>query len=128
MNWLLFGLLPTLYAHGLLHVLCAWIAAIGTFGLCRELGLGGLASTFAGLALAFSQDWLGLTGNSAIALASACVPLALWAVERWWRRPDVIRALTLALAITAVVLAGYPQALHAAALMAVWWRVACSRR
>ena len=39
LNWLLFGLLPTLYAHGLLHVLCGWIAALGTFALCRALGL-----------------------------------------------------------------------------------------
>ena len=132
LNWLLFGTLPTLYAHGLLHVLCLWIAALGTFALCRTLGLGAMASTLAGLALACSQDWLALTGNSAIALASAFVPAVLWAVERWWRQPDVGRALVLAIAITAVVLAGYPQALHAAALLALvtllvrtdraWWR------
>jgi hypothetical protein len=132
LNWLLFGVLPTLYAHGLLHVLCVWIAALGTFALCRELGLGAMASTLAALALACSQDWLVLTGNSAIALASAFVPVALWTVERWWRQPDVGRALTLATAITAVALAGYPQALHAASLMALvtllvrtdraWWR------
>jgi len=132
LNWLLFGLLPTLYAHGLLHVLCSWIAALGTFALCRALGLGVFAATFAGLALACSQDWLGLTGNSAIALASAFVPVLLWAVERWWRQPDVARALVLAVCIAAVVLAGYPQALHAAALLVLvmslvrtdrdWWR------
>lgn len=132
LNWLLFGTLPTLYAHGLLQILCLWIAAIGTFGLCRELGLGALASILAGLAVACSQDWLQLTGNSAIALASAFVPAALWAAERWWRRPDVIRAVTLGVAIAGVALAGYPQALHAAALLALvtfgvrtdrrWWR------
>jgi len=132
LNWLLFGTLPTVYAHGLLHLLCLWIAALGTFALCRALGLGAMASTFAGLALAFSQDWLALTGNSAIALASAFVPGVLWAAERWWRRPDVGRSGVLAIAIAAVVLAGYPQALHAATLLVLvtflvradraWWR------
>ena len=132
LNWLLFGLMPTVYAHGLLHVLCLWIAGVGTFGLCRALGLSGVASTLAGLSLACSQDWLGLTGNSAIALASAFVPTVLWAFEMWWREPNGLRALVLAAGISAVALAGYPQALHAAALMALvilvaradlaWWR------
>ena len=117
LNWLLFGTLPTVYAHGLLHLLCLWIAALGTFALCRALGLGAMASMLAGLALACSQDWLALTGNSAIALASSFVPGMLWAVERWWRQPDVGRALILAVGITGVLLAGYPQALHAAALL-----------
>lgn len=119
LNWLLFGALPTLYAHGLLHVLCLLVAALGTYGLCRELGLAATASVLAGLALACSQDWLLLTGNAPIALASAFVPVVLWTLERWWRAPGLGRALALAVAITAVVLAGYPQALHAAALMAL---------
>jgi hypothetical protein len=130
LNWLLFGSLPrldaagerigagTLYAHGLLHVLCSLVAALGTFGLARALGLGAAASAFAGLALACSQDWLVLTGNSAIALATAFVPALLCAVERWWQRPDVARACWLALALAAVLLAGYPQAAHAAAILA----------
>jgi len=130
-NWLLFGLLPrldaagpdvgagTLYAHGLLHVLCLWIAAIGTFGLGRALGLGAPAAALAGLALAASQDWLSLTANSAIALSVAFAPAVLLAQERWWQRPDATRACGLAAALAAVLLAGYPQALHALALFAL---------
>jgi hypothetical protein len=126
LNLLLFGTLPrlfdapspgvgagTLYAHGLLHLICGLLAASGTFGLCRALGLGVSASLFAGLALATSQDWLGLSGNSAIALATAFAPFALWAAERWWRRPDLCGSLGLALSLCAMLLAGYPQAVHA---------------
>ena len=145
LNWLLFGVLPrlfrasdalvgagTLYAHGLLHVLCGLIAALGTFVLCRALSLGAVVSAVSALALACSQDWLGLTSNAAIALSTAFAPLALFAVERWWRKPDVVRALVVALATTAMLLGGYPQAVHAVAIFAAvmllvrtdaaWWR------
>ncbi len=125
LNLLLFGALPrvfgdagTLYGHGLLHVICAFLAAFGTFGLCRALGLGVAASLFAGLALAASQDWLGLTGNSAIALSTSIAPLALWALERWWRAPGVVTAGVLGAAVAAMLLAGYPQAVHAFAIFA----------
>ena len=132
LNWLLFGGLArlfdapdeilgagTLYAHGLLHVLCGWIAAFGTFGFCRALGRSPAASVLAALALATSQDWLAQSGNSAIALSCAFAPAVLWAVERWWQQPDAARATVLGLGLASMVLAGYPQALHAVAIFSL---------
>lgn len=129
LNLLLFGVLApvfdapghpvgagTLYAHGLLHVVCAWIAALGTFALCRALGMGRAASIFGALALAASADWLGMTGNAAIALSTCFAPLAAWAAERWWRDPRPGRAVVLGACVAAMGLAGYPQAVHALAI------------
>lgn len=106
----------TLYAHGLLHVICAWMAAIGSFALCRALGLGRPASLFGALALAASADWLGMTGNAAIALTTSFAPLAAWAAERWWREPSPGRAGVLGACVAAMGLGGYPQAVHALAI------------
>jgi hypothetical protein len=140
-NLLLFSVLPrlfdaqgalvgagTLYAHGLLHVLCGLLAALGTYGLCRALGTGALAATFAGLALACSQGWLQLSTNSSIALTAAFAPLTLLAVERWWQRPDAFRALALGVATSAMLLAGYPQPVHAVAILAAIWLLVRSDR
>ncbi|MCP5042269.1 MAG: YfhO family protein [bacterium] len=108
-----------LYAHGAFHFVCAWIAALGTFGVARALGLGLVPALFAGLALAASQGWLLLTMNATIAGATAWVPLFLLCVVRWSQQPDVRRGLAMGAAAALLILAGYPQALHAAALFAL---------
>ena len=137
LNWLLFGTLPrlfdrpedaigagTLYAHGLLHLACTWIAALGAFGLARCLGVGVSAALFGALALAFSPDWLGGSANSAIAVSTAFVPAAVWALERWWQAPSLSRAAILGMAAAAVLLGGYPQAAHAFVLLSAVWLAA----
>lgn len=134
-NLLLFGALPatgmfapgepglvspaTLYAHGLLHVLCGLVAALGTYLLGRSYGLGAVGSTVAGLALACSQDWLWQSSNSAIALACAFAPWVLYAIEQWWRGPTLSNAVGLGFALALMLLAGYPQAIHGVAILAV---------
>ena len=111
-NLLLFGLLDPVYAHGLFHFLCGLVGALGCYALCRSLGYGFGPSLFGALALATSQVWLGLTSNATIAGAVALAPFALVAFEAWWRRPDLLRALFLALTVALVILSGYPQAAH----------------
>jgi hypothetical protein len=134
LNLLLFGLLPavvspeevapglvapaTIYAHGLFHVLCGLIAALGTYALCRSYGQKPAASLLAGFALACSQDWLWQTSNSAIAGSTAFAPWALFAIQRWWLQPDLGRAVGVAVATSLVVLGGYPQAAHGVAIFA----------
>jgi hypothetical protein len=126
LNWVLFGLLDPVYAHGLFHFSCGLIGGLGCFALCRSLGLGFGASMFGGLALVCSQGWLALTANATIAGAVAWGPLALLALERWWIRPDVPRAVILALPVASMLLAGYPQAAHGIVLyMALYVAARC---
>ena len=124
--------LGLLTAHGVFHYVCVWIAAMGTFGLARQLRQSPSAALFAGMAVGGSQAWLLLTMNATIAGATAWVPLLLLTIERWWQRPDSARSLAMGTAGALVILAGYPQALHAAVLFALtfllartdrlWWR------
>ncbi len=145
LTWLVFGpvallapgdtesLSPALlYAHGVFHFACAFIAAMGMYALARTFELRPVAAVFAGLALAGSQGWFYLTLNATIAGATAWVPWFFVSFERWRCQPDRARTLELGLAAALIALAGYPQTVHAVALFAAayfvfradrsWWR------
>ena len=85
------------------------LTAIGlTYGFARSLGLLRVAALVGGLAFGFSGfmvGWMNWPHSSVAALA----PGLLWAVERLIRDPKPWRAVPLALVVSAMVWANFPQ-------------------
>ncbi len=101
------------YSNVLLHVVDLLCMALGMALLGRRLGLGTAANAFSALAVVFAPAILLQQNNIAIGGTLGFVPLSLWAFERCWDRRDARSAVLLASMLSLVVLAGYPQTLHA---------------
>ncbi|MCQ8279570.1 hypothetical protein NFI95_14080 [Acetobacteraceae bacterium KSS8] len=97
----------------ILHVVDLLCMALGMALLGRRLGFSLPATAFSVLGVVFSPAILLQQNNMAIGGALGFVPLSLWAFERCWDRRDARSAALLAVMLSLVVLAGYPQTLHA---------------
>ena len=102
------NLLYLLFPLGLalkLTVLVSYMAAAGgTYRFARAWSLGREPALFAGLTYALGGYLVGLTNNLAYLMAAATVPWALWASERFVRRPDTRLAALAAGALALVLL------------------------
>lgn len=124
LNILLAWLLPPVIGSNIFHLACMLIAAGGVFVLCRLLGRGVWSSGFAALAVVFSMAWLQEQNNLTISGTLAWAPWTLAATEAWLKKPLARQAVLLAMAATMMILAGYPQLVHATALYAIFSLVA----
>lgn len=97
----------------LLHLVDMIVAGLGMSLLARRLGLGQVAGCFATLACVFSPAMLLVQDNIAIGGSFAFVPLTLWALEAWIAGPGRRSGSWLAVSLALVLLAGYPQTVHA---------------
>ena len=106
---LIFWLLPVERAMGLSLILHAVVAAVTMFALARDLGLGRLGSTVAGIAFAFSGYMVARGSFLTEVAALPWLPL-IWLLGRrlvWQRRPRDLGWLSLVIAIQ--FLAGHAQ-------------------
>ena len=97
----------------LLHLIDMIVAGLGMSLLARRLGLGRAAGCCAALAWVFSPAMLLAQDNITIGGSLAFVPLTLWALEAWIAAPGRRCATWLAVSLALVLLAGYPQTVHA---------------
>jgi|HubBroStandDraft_1064217.scaffolds.fasta_scaffold00523_6 hypothetical protein len=106
----------TVHAANLFLWWCMLFGGIGTAGLGRSLGLSPWAAGFAALAVGFSGLWITELQNTTIAGTLAWAPWCMWAMEAWLRRPGLRSATLFGSTVALMVLAGYPQILHATLL------------
>ena len=92
------------------------IGALGVFCLCRHFKCSPEASTFGALAVVFSPFWIEYHDNLTVSGALCCLPWVFLCFERWIRHPSVKSSLWLALSVSLLIFAGYPQALHGAVI------------
>jgi hypothetical protein len=90
------------------------IGAWGLFLLCRHFKHSLEASSFGALAAVFSHYWIQNHVNITISGSLCWVPWAFLCFERWLDRPTGKSALFLALAVSLLIFAGYPQVFHGA--------------
>jgi len=100
----------------LYHWLAIIVGALGIFSLCRHFRCGLEASTFGALVVVFSSFWIQYHDNVTIAGALCFVPWALLCFESWLELPSIKSALWLALSVSVLIFAGYPQVLHGAVI------------
>jgi hypothetical protein len=106
-----------IFAMNFFQFLSSLMAAVGVFGLCRQLKFGALACTFAALAVIFSPIWIfWVDHNPELAGTLLWVPWCLWSLEAWLQKPDARSTVFLGLTCTAMFLAGYTPTVHAIVL------------
>jgi hypothetical protein len=116
LNLLVAALFEPVTGVDVYHFLCTFLCALGVHLLCRELGCRASSSLFGATAMAASTMWLTLQGNLTISNVTMCVPWVMLAFERLLRQPDVTAGLWLALAMSYLVLAGYPHVVQGMAV------------
>jgi hypothetical protein len=92
------------------------LGGIGVMGLSRTLGASIWASTFAALALVFSPIWANEEYSIPLFHTVTWVPWALWAMEAWVKRPNLLTASLFGAAFALLLLSGYPQGAHGTAI------------
>ena len=92
------------------------IGALGMFCLCRHFKCSPEASTFGALAVVFSTFWIQYHDNITVSGALCCLPWVFLCFERWIKHPSITSSLWLALSLSLLIFAGYPQALHGAVI------------
>jgi hypothetical protein len=100
-------LLPLKFAFGVQAALRLVIAALGAYGLARELRLGFWPAVVTGLSYGFAPVfilWLSHPHANVLAL----VPWVLWLLERLLSRGRARDAILLALPVAAAMLGGHP--------------------
>jgi len=104
--------------HFLLHLLVAWFAMRA---LCRQIGAGRGAATFAATMYAFSGLAISATAFYNLITAVALIPFALWAVESLFAadQPRIRHALIAGIAFGLIGLAGEPVIVISTAICAV---------
>lgn len=90
------------------------IGALGMYLLCRHFRCTREASTFGALAVVFSTFWIQYHDNITVCGALCCLPWVFLCFERWLKHPTFKSSLWLALLVSLLIFAGYPQALHGA--------------
>jgi hypothetical protein len=116
LNLLVAALFAPVSGVDVYHFLCTLLCALGVHLLCRELGCRPASALFGAAAMIGSTMWLTLQGNLTISNVTMCVPWVMLAFERLLRRPDVPGGLWLALAMSYLVLAGYPHVVQGIAV------------
>jgi hypothetical protein len=101
-----------IYSMNLFYWLLKIGGGIGVMGLCRTLGASFWSSTFAALAVVFSQTWVDQQHVLPVYHTMTWIPWCLWAMEVWLKRPTFGSTALLGSASALVSLAGYPQGLH----------------
>lgn len=117
--WVVAPVSGVIYAANFFHWASMLIGGIGLLMLCRSLGYSRWSACFAAIAVTFSRAWGDAQENPAISDALTWIPWLMWALEVWLARPNLRSAILLAVAAALEVLAGYPQALHAALIYLV---------
>jgi hypothetical protein len=90
-------------------LLCFPIAALGVYRFARRWQLPPGAALFAGLLFAFSGYMICITNNLLYLMAAATFPWALWAADRLFERPSVLRGAVSGLLLALVLFAGDSQ-------------------
>ncbi len=116
LNLLVAALFEPLTGVDVYHFLCTFLGGLGVHLLCRELGCRPASALFGAAATIGSTMWLTLQGNLTISNVAMAVPWVMLAFERLLRRPDVPAGLWLALAMSYLVLAGYPHVVQGIAV------------
>jgi len=88
------------------------LGGLGVMGLSRTLGASIWASTFAALALVFSPIWANEEYSIPLFQTVTWTPWALWAMETWVKRPNLLTASLFGAAFALLVFSGYPQGAH----------------
>ena len=116
LNLLVAALFEPLTGVDVYHALCTCLGGLGVYLLCRELGCRPASALFGAAATIGSTMWLTLQGNLTISNVAMAVPWVMLAFERLLRRADVPGGLWLALAMSYLVLAGYPHVVQGIAV------------
>lgn len=116
LNILSAWLFEPVLALGFVHCLSMVVGGGGVFCLCRVLGIGRWAATFAGIAVVFSAPWVASQHNLPMSMTQAWIPWLIAATEYWLKRPTAPRAALIAVAFALLVFGGYPQLTHGAVL------------
>ena len=118
---LLYLVLPLGTAMKLNILACYPIAFAGMLLLARRLGLGGAAALVTAIIYSLSGYLIGISNNVLYLMASATLPWAFWAVERFVAAPTPVAAGLSALLLALILFAGDPQAFAVCcALVLVW--------
>ena len=112
LNILIAWFFPPIVGHNVLHWMSMIIGGLGTFALCRNMGLSPLSSGFAALGVSFSSLFIGAHTNMIVSGAMAWIPWAMCATEVWLKAPSLKSSALLGIAITLLIVAGYPHILH----------------
>ena len=103
----LFALFDWLVAHDLVYVVSCFLSGAFALGTARTLGLAPELALVAALLAGLSPAVVDNIFNASLAHSTAWSAGALFAFERFERRPGVPRFLLLALALALLLLAGY---------------------
>lgn len=106
---LLYLVLPVERALTVNTLLCYPLAAFGTYGCARLLGATRYGALFGAITFAFSGYVVGISNNFPYLVGIATMPWALWAAERFFRRPTTLRALLASAVLASICLAGETQ-------------------
>src|SRR3954467_7929363 len=121
---LLYFALPFPLAFKLNHLIALPLAAAGAFLLARRIGAQGWAAAIAAVTYAGSGFLCSMTAsNLPFALGHATLPLAVWSILRFVDAPSARRLLLSALVLGSCGLAGEPQSMLLAGLIAGAWAI-----
>jgi hypothetical protein len=116
LRYLLSELFQPIFAYNAYHWTSMLAASTGIFFLGRFLGLGVVTATFASVATILSSSWLVSHANHATAGTLAWAPWFLLACEAWLKKHSVTSSILVAVSTTLLILSGYPQIAHGAAI------------
>jgi len=119
---LLYLALPFPLAFKLNHLIALPLAAAGAFLLARRLGAQPWAASIAAVTYSGSGFLCAMTAsNLPFALGHATLPLAVWAILRFVEAPAAPRLLVAAAVLGSCGLAGEPQSMLLAGIIAGGW-------
>jgi hypothetical protein len=98
------------------HWLTIIVGAGGMFLLCRNFKCSHEASTFGALVVVFSAFWIQYHDNVTVSGSLCYLPWVFLCFEHWVNRPSIKSALWLAISMSLLIFAGYPQTVHGAML------------
>jgi hypothetical protein len=100
------------YGYNFLHWLSMVLGGVGVYGLCRYQNISRCASLFGALAVVFSSLWLHEHRNGTVSSAASLIPWVIWGMLNWYDNFDLKSACLFGIAVSFMVLAGYPHILH----------------
>ncbi|MEN6509922.1 MAG: YfhO family protein [Smithella sp.] len=112
LNFMVALLFNPITGQNIYNWLTTIIGALGMYGLCRQLRCGRAACTFGALVVVFSSYWLQYHDNITVSGAMCYIPWVFLFFERWIEHPVVKSSLVLAVSVSLLIFAGYPQAFH----------------
>ena len=112
LNFMVALLFNPVIGQNIYNWLTTIIGALGMYGLCRQLRCGRAACSFGALVVVFSSYWLQYHDNITVSGAMCYIPWVFLFFERWIEHPVVKSSLVLAVSVSLLIFAGYPQAFH----------------